>query len=346
MLNLEKKEAMFYSKTQNSTIKCELCHQSCNIPKSKTGLCGVRINESGKLYTLVYGRAAATGLDPIEKKPLFHFHPGSSTYSISTVGCNFRCNNCQNYEISQMPQKYMRIVGEELFPKEVVSSAKIYDCNSIAYTYTEPTIFFEYAYDTARIANKEGIKNIFVTNGYISKDPLNTIEPYLDAANIDLKSFSDDFYKKNCGARLEPVLDNIKLYKKLGIWIEITTLIIPTLNDSKEELKSIAKFIREVGEETPWHISAFSPMYELSNLSRTPIPVLKMARDIGIEEGLRYVYMGNVPTEHGEDTHCFKCGEMLIRRYGYEILSNKIEDSKCPICKSKIDGVEISQKNN
>ena len=342
MLNLEKKEAMFYSKTQNSTIKCTLCNQSCNIPNGKTGLCGVRINDSGKLYSLVYGKAAATGLDPIEKKPLFHFHPGSSTYSISTVGCNFRCENCQNYEISQMPQKYERIVGDELFPKEVVSSAKRYDCKIIAYTYTEPTIFFEYAYDTARIAKKEGIKNIFVTNGYISKDPLNAIQPYLDAANIDLKSFSDDFYKKNCGARLQPVLDNIKLYKKLGIWIEITTLIIPTLNDSKKELKSIAKFIRDVGEDIPWHISAFSPMYELSNLSRTSLQVLKMARDIGIEEGLRYVYVGNVPTESGEDTYCFKCGEKLIHRYGYEILSNKIEDSKCPMCKSKIDGVEIS----
>jgi pyruvate formate lyase activating enzyme len=342
MLNLEKKEAMFYKENQNSTINCELCHQSCSIPKGKSGLCGVRINESGKLYTLVYGKAAATGLDPIEKKPLFHFHPGSSTYSISTVGCNFKCKNCQNYEISQMPQKYERIIGEELPPKEVVSAAKRYNCKSIAYTYTEPTIFFEYAYDTARFANKEGIKNIFVTNGYISKDPLIAIEPYLDAANIDLKSFSEDFYKKNCGARLEPVLDNIRLYKKLGIWIEITTLIIPTLNDSKEELQSIAKFIRDVGEEIPWHISAFSPMYEFFNLPRTPVSVLKMARDIGIEEGLRYVYMGNVPTEGGEDTYCYKCGEKLIHRYGYEILSNRIEVSKCPVCKSKIDGVGIS----
>jgi pyruvate formate lyase activating enzyme len=293
MLNSEKKEAMFYEKTQNSTIKCGLCRQSCIILEGKRGLCGVRISESGKLYTLVYGKAAATGLDPIEKKPLFHFHPGSSTYSISTVGCNFRCKNCQNFEISQLPKEYGRIVGEELPPEEVVSATKRYNCKSIAYTYTEPTIFFEYAYDTARLANTEDIKNIFVTNGYISEEPLMTIEPYLDAANIDLKSFSDDFYKKNCGARLEPVLDNIRLYKKLGIWIEITTLIIPTLNDSKEELRSIAKFIRGVGEEIPWHISAFSPMHELLNLSRTPAQILKLARDIGIEEGLRYVYMGN-----------------------------------------------------
>ena len=341
MLNLEKKEAMFYSKTQNSTIKCTLCNQSCNVPNGKTGLCGVRINDSGKLYSLVYGKAAATGLDPIEKKPLFHFHPGSSTYSISTVGCNFRCENCQNYEISQMPQKYERIVGDELFPKEVVSSAKRYDCKIIAYTYTEPTIFFEYAYDTARIAKKEGIKNIFVTNGYISKDPLNAIQPYLDAANIDLKSFSDDFYKKNCGARLQPVLDNIKLYKKLGIWIEITTLIIPTLNDSKKELKSIAKFIRDVGEDIPWHISAFSPMYELSNLSRTSLQVLKMARDIGIEEGLRYVYVGNVPGDAGEHTYCYSCGKLLIERVGFTIGQYHIANAQCPECNAPIDGVGL-----
>jgi len=339
MLNSEKKEAMFYKKAQNSTIKCGLCRQSCIILEGKRGLCGVRINESGKLYSLVYGKAAATGLDPIEKKPLFHFHPGSSTYSISTIGCNFRCKNCQNFEISQIPKEYGRIVGEDLPPEEVVSTTKRYNCKSIAYTYTEPTIFFEYAYDIARLANAEGINNIFVTNGYISEEPLMAIEPYLDAANIDLKSFSDDFYKKICGARLEPVLDNIRLYKKLGIWIEITTLIIPTLNDSEEELRSIAKFIRDVGEDIPWHVSAFSPIYELLNLSRTPASALKLARDIGIEEGLRYVYMGNVPAEGGEDTYCYKCGEKLIRRYGYEILSNRVEDSKCPICKSKIDGI-------
>ncbi|MFC1507308.1 AmmeMemoRadiSam system radical SAM enzyme [Thermoproteota archaeon] len=341
MLNSEKKEAMFYEKTKNSTIKCGLCRQSCIILEGKRGLCGVRISESGKLYTLVYGKAAATRVDPIEKKPLFHFHPGSSTYSISTVGCNFRCKNCQNFEISQLPKEYGRIVGEELPPEEVVSATKRYNCKSIAYTYTEPTIFFEYAYDTARLANNEGIKNIFVTNGYISEEPLMAIEPYLDAANIDLKSFSDDFYKKNCGARLEPVLDNIRLYKKLGIWIEITTLIIPTLNDSEEELRSIAKFIRGVGEEIPWHVSAFSPMHELLNLSRTPAQILQLARDIGIEEGLRYVYMGNVPAEGGEGTYCYKCGEKLIHRYGYEILRNRVEDSKCPICKSKIDGIRM-----
>lgn len=339
MSNLEKKEAMFYEKKENSTITCKLCQQNCTIFNSKRGLCGVRINESGKLYTLNYGKTAATGLDPIEKKPLFHFHPGSTTYSISTVGCNFKCKNCQNYEISQMPKDYGRIVGEELPPEEVVYAAKRYDCKSIAYTYTEPTIFFEYAYDTARLANDKDVKNIFVTNGYISKEPLMAIEPYLDAANIDLKSFSDDFYRKICGARLDPVLDNIRLYKKLGIWIEITTLIIPTLNNFKEELRNIAKFIRDVGEEIPWHVSAFSPMYKLSHLSRTTISDLRMARDIGVEEGLRYVYMGNVPSEGGEDTCCYKCGEKLIRRYGYEILSNGIEDSKCPICKSKIDGI-------
>ena len=341
MVGLGRKEAMFYDVLEKSTVKCHLCYQNCTIPEGKRGICGVRVNEGGKLYTLVYGKAAATGLDPVEKKPLFHFHPGTSTYSISTVGCNFRCRNCQNHEISQMPKNYGPIVGEDLPPEEVVKAAKRYECKSIAYTYTEPAIFFEYAYETARLASKEGIKNIFVTNGYISEEALRTIRPYLDAVNIDLKSFSDEFYRESCGARLQPVLDNIKLHKELGIWMELTTLIIPTLNDSEEELRKIARFIKNVGEEIPWHVSQFHPMYQLLQLPRTPVSTLEMARKVGIEEGLRYVYEGNVPGAEGENTYCYKCKQRLIRRFGYEILENKVKDSKCSRCGADIDGVGL-----
>jgi len=336
------KEAMFYEKLDGNVVKCDLCSHRCGrITNSKRGICGVRENRDGTLYSLVYGKAVAHAVDPIEKKPLFHFLPGSKAYSIATVGCNFRCGNCQNFEISQMPRERNVIIGEDVTPEEIVATAKQYKCESIAYTYTEPTIFFEYAYDTAKLASKEGIKNVFVTNGYITEEALVEIKPYLDAANIDLKSFSDDFYRKNCGARLSPVLDSIRLHKSLGIWIEITTLIIPTLNDSEENLRKIAEFIKDVGEEIPWHISRFHPMYQLLDLPRTPIATLHKAREIGLEVGLRYVYEGNVPGEVGENTYCYNCGKPLIRRHGYAILENKIKDSECSYCGAKIDGVHM-----
>ncbi len=335
------KEAMFYVEQGDDLVLCNLCSHRCKIPESKRGICGVRQNKKGKLYTLVYEKAVSRAVDPIEKKPFFHFLPGSQAYSIATVGCNFRCANCQNYEISQMVREHDWIVGEDFPPEEVVRAAKLSNCKSIAYTYTEPTIFFEYAYDTAKLASKEGIKNVFVTNGYITEEALTEIKPYLDAANIDLKSFSEDFYRKNCGARLDPVLDSIKLHKSLGIWIEITTLIIPTLNDSEKELRKIAEFIKEVGEEIPWHISQFYPTYKLLDLPRTPIATLRRAREIGLEVGLRHVYEGNVPGEAGENTYCYKCGKLLIRRYGYQILEDKIENSACSYCGAKIEGVNM-----
>ena len=334
------REAMFYEKLDDKMVKCNLCSHRCSrIADSKRGICGVRENRDGKLYSLVYGRVAARSVDPIEKKPLFNFLPGSRSYSIATVGCNFRCTNCQNYDISQLPKERGIIVGQDVSPEEIVSAAKRNNCESIAYTYSEPTIFFEYAYDIAKHAKKEGIKNVFVTNGYITPEALREISPYLDAANIDLKSFSDDFYRKNCGARLEPVLDSIRLYKSLGIWTEITTLIIPSLNDSEEELHKIAEFIKEVGEETPWHITQFHPIYKLIDLPRTPVTILRRAREIGLEAGLRYVYEGNVPGENGENTYCYNCGKLLIRRFGYQILENKIKNSACTYCGAKIDGV-------
>jgi pyruvate formate lyase activating enzyme len=334
------KEAMFYEKLDDNLVNCNLCAHRCRkIADSKRGICGVRENKGGKLYSLVYGKIIARSIDPIEKKPLFQFLPGSLSYSIATLGCNFRCDNCQNYDISQLPKIRNTIIGQETKPEEIVESAKSNNCKSIAYTYSEPTIFFEYAYDVAKLAQKEGLKNVFVTNGYTTHEALQKIGPYLDAANIDLKSFSDDFYRNNCGARLEPVLEAIKLYKKLGIWTEITTLIIPTLNDKEEELRQIAEFIKGVGKETPWHISQFHPTYKLIDLPRTPVETLRKARQIGLETGLRYVYEGNVAGETGENTFCHNCGKILIRRFGYKIQENNIQNLNCPQCGTKIDGV-------
>jgi pyruvate formate lyase activating enzyme len=272
---LNMKEAMFYE-TLGGKVRCHLCNHQCVIREGKRGICSVRENRGGRLYSLVYGRSVATGIDPIEKKPFFNFYPGSTAYSIATAGCNFRCLNCQNWDISQMPKgKEGRIIGEELLPEKVVTEAGSRGCRSIAYTYTEPTIFFEYAYDTARLAYKEGIKNVFVTNGYTSSEAIKEIAPFLDAANVDLKGYSEDFYHKICGAKLQPVLDNIRLYKELGVWVEVTTLIIPGYNDDENQLKGIAGFIKSVDETIPWHVSAFYPAFKLLDIPPTPVDSLR-----------------------------------------------------------------------
>jgi pyruvate formate lyase activating enzyme len=333
------KEALFYEKLDNHAVQCHLCAHHCVIARGKRGICGVRENRGGILCTLVYSRSIAENIDPIEKKPLFNFLPGSKSFSIATAGCNFRCLHCQNYDISQMPRNRDAIIGRNLSPDDIVLLAKQNGCESISYTYTEPTIFYEYAYDTAKIASAEGLKNVFVTNGYITEEPLRKISPYLDAANIDLKSFTEGFYKKICGAKLQPVLDAIKLYRDLNIWIEITTLIIPTHNDSSPELEQIASFIKGLGAEIPWHITAFHPTYRLMDQSPTPMSSLMQAREIGMRAGLRYVYVGNVPGEQGENTYCYKCGELLIERYGFKIVRYGIIDAQCPKCQAKIDGV-------
>jgi len=258
------KEALFYEKREEKTVQCMLCRHRCIIGAGKRGICGVRENRDGTLYSLVYGFPCSYHVDPIEKKPLFHFYPGSRAFSIATVGCNFQCLHCQNHDISQMPRETQRIYGEKMEPSEVVELAERSHCRSISYTYTEPTIFYEYAMDIARLAKEKGIANNFVTNGYIEEEPLRTTRPYLDAANIDLKGFDASFYRKICKAELSGVLDTIRSYKKLGIWIELTTLVIPGYNDSDEDFRSIARFIRnELGPETPWHVSAFYPTYKL-----------------------------------------------------------------------------------
>ncbi len=337
----EMKEARFYENIGDNTVRCHLCAHLCKIVDGRRGICGVRENRGGRLFTHVYGRVISRNIDPIEKKPLFHFYPGTRSYSIATVGCNFRCLHCQNYEISQMPKERGLILGEDVNPEEIVRDALNHKSSSISYTYTEPTIFMEYAYDISKLAVASGLKNVFVTNGYMTKEALLEINPFLHAANVDIKSFREDFYKRVCGAKLSPVLDSITLMKEIGIWVEATTLIIPTQNDSEEELRDIARWIYKTSPSIPWHISAFYPAYKMTNLPRTPVSVVERAREIGLEEGLRYVYTGNIPGDPGESTYCYKCGNMLIERYGFYIRENRIKDSTCPYCNVEIDGVGL-----
>ncbi|MEW6103565.1 MAG: AmmeMemoRadiSam system radical SAM enzyme [bacterium] len=331
------KEAFLYEK-KDDFVECHLCSHRCRIKQGKRGICGVRENRDGILYSLVHNLACSCNIDPIEKKPFFHFLPGSYSLSVATVGCNLACKFCQNWTISQAPKDEDGIFGEELPPSRIVKTAKVKGCKSISYTYTEPTIFFEYAFETANIAKKEGLYNNFVTNGYMSPEALKMIAPYLDAANVDLKG-DDNFYKTLCNARQEPVLSSIRLMKELGIWVEITTLLIPEKNTSSGILSDIAKFIKEVGEETPWHISRFHPNYKMLDIPPTPISFIERAREIGKNAGLRYVYSGNIPGDPGENTYCYQCKEPIINRIGFSVLSNSLKDGVCPNCKAKIDGI-------
>lgn len=334
------KEAMFYTKLDGNRVRCGLCRFGCLIGSGQRGHCRVRENRDGVLYSLVYGNLVAEHVDPIEKKPLFHLLPGSRSYSVATVGCNFRCLHCQNYTIAQPDERSIERAGAFVAPQTVVERAIATGCASIAYTYTEPTIFFEYAYDTAKLAKEAGLKNIFVTNGYITGEALSAIAPYLDAANIDLKGFSESFYRDVVGASLGEVLDCIRDYKRHGIWVELTTLVIPNRNDSEEELRGIARFIaEEVGGETPWHVTQFYPTHRLTDQPRTPVETLRRAREIGLQAGLRYVYEGNVPGEGGENSYCPSCRSLLIGRYGYLVEKNLLSGGKCPGCGAAIEGV-------
>ena len=332
------KEAMLWEKGEKGKVHCLLCAHSCKIEDDSYGFCGMRQNRGGVLYTYAYGSVIANHVDPIEKKPLYHFLPGTSAYSIATIGCNFRCTFCQNWTISQLSARSEDMEGYEMKPEEIVREAERNWCRSISYTYTEPTVFFEYAYDTARIAKKKGIANTFVTNGYMTKQAIEEIKPYLDAANIDLKFFSDKSYSKICGGKLQPVLDSIRNMKDAGIWVEVTTLIVPGENDSEKELRGIAKFLAETGKDIPWHISRFHPDYKYTSSYPTPIETIKRAKEIGKEEGLKYIYIGNVPTQ-GE-TVCPGCGKVMIERSGFtaEVLED-FDQGKCASCGTLIEGV-------
>jgi pyruvate formate lyase activating enzyme len=359
-------EALFYERLPGNEVRCTLCPHDCRIRDGGRGACAVRYNQRGVLYTVVYDKVVSREIDPVEKKPLFHFLPGSRAYSIATVGCNMRCAFCQNWEISQWPKEMLphglapvaqasapvcpqlagiedAIPGERVTPQQIVDSALASGCPSIAYTYTEPTIFYELAYDTAVLARAKGLRNIFHTNGFISEAPLRRLAPVLDAANVDLKYFNPDSYRRISRARLEPVLDAIRLSRALGVWVEVTTLVIPGVNDSDEELRKIAGFVASVGCEVPWHVSQFYPAWKMLDRPPTPRETLRRAASLGRAAGLRYVYEGNVPGE-GENTSCPGCRAPLIRRFGYRILENRVRGGKCPDCGFTIDGVGLSPR--
>ncbi|OEU62563.1 MAG: AmmeMemoRadiSam system radical SAM enzyme [Desulfuromonadales bacterium C00003094] len=335
-------EALLYKKLPDQLVRCRLCAHCCTIADGHRGLCQVRENRGGTLYTLVYGRTISQAADPIEKKPLYHFHPGSRSFSISTPGCNFRCAWCQNWEISQMPREQHMVGGHPARPEQIVATAQRNGCRSIAYTYTEPTIFFEYARDTAILAREAGLANVFVSNGYMTDEALDMARNWLDAANVDLKAFREETYRRHIGAHLQPVLDSLKAMKALGIWIEITTLIVPGLNDDPQELKELAEFVcRELGADTPWHISRFFPCYQMAHTPPTPVATLHRAAEIGRAAGLRHIYLGNVDEE--TNTFCPKCNELLIRRIGFNVVENHIAaDSSCPTCSETLAGVDMA----
>jgi pyruvate formate lyase activating enzyme len=333
-------EALFYTKNNDSSIDCFLCNHRCHIKDGSYGICKIRLNKKGRLYSLNYGKVVAANIDPIEKKPLYHFLPGSKSYSIACVGCNFQCGFCQNWQISQAKiAKELNLFEYRLAPKSIIEQALANKCPSISYTYTEPTIYFEFAYECAKLAKEKGLLNVFVTNGYMSKESLRQIKPYLDAANVDLKSYREDFYNKTCKAKLEPVLENISFMKELGIWVEITTLVISGLNDSAKELKDIVNFIYALDKSIPWHISAFHPDFELMQIAPTQASTLEIAYNLAKEKGLKYVYTGNLCTTAGSDTLCPSCKKVLIQRKGFFVKFNKIENTKCLYCGQNIEGV-------
>ncbi|MEA3465911.1 MAG: AmmeMemoRadiSam system radical SAM enzyme [Thermodesulfobacteriota bacterium] len=336
------REAMFWTAQQGGVVRCDLCRFHCKIGDGKRGRCRVRENCDGVLFSLNYGLAVASHVDPIEKKPLFHVYPGSRSYSIAAMGCNFRCLHCQNSSISQLEPPNVEVRGQSLSPQAIVDAALAADCRSIAYTYSEPTVFYEYAYDTACLAHEAGLANVFVSNGSIAEAPLRQLAPVLDAANIDLKGFSKDFYRTVCGGDLDQVLESLKLYRQLGIWLEVTTLLIPGYNDDEAQLQSVASFIVDnLGVETPWHVTAFYPSYRLLDVPPTPAATLIKAQQIGISAGLRYVYIGNVVSAGGENSICHECGQPVIVRRGFEMVANGLQRGGCPNCGTLFAGVGL-----
>ncbi len=328
-------------KREKGKIRCSLCSHRCLIEEGKRGVCAVRENREGKLHSLVYGKIVAAHIDPVEKKPLYHFYPGHASFSMASVGCNFRCLFCQNADIAQLPRDHGgKIAGRDMKPEQLVDDALTDGCLSMAYTYTEPTVWYEFTKDCGELARKKGLKNIYVTNGFMTKEMIDDAK-FIDAANVDLKAFSDDFYKEICGARLEPVLESLKYLKKKGVWVEVTTLVIPDKNDSDDELRQDAEFVAdEMGRETPWHISAFHPDYKMRDVPPTPPETLKRAYQIGKDAGLEHVYVGNVSIDTGTDTVCPECGAKVIRRRWMRVMENRLDErGRCPECGRKISGV-------
>lgn len=330
-----RKEAILYEKV-GKALNCKICERRCIISGGKTGFCEMRENKDGKIYSLNYAAASSVGVDPIEKKPLFHFYPGTSVFSIGSVGCNFRCRHCQNWGISQTQLE--KIPTREILPEDAISLTKEYGCKSIAWTYNEPTMWFEYTLDSAKLAKTSGIKTIYVTNGYMTEESFDEIKSYLDAANIDLKGMSEKFYSELCEAQLQPVLDNIVRMHDAKIHIEITNLMIPKYNDSDEDITALVDFmVDEVGVEVPLHFTRFFPQYKLTEVPPTEVKLLEKAQRIAKDAGMKYVYIGNVPSAGGENTYCPECGELIIERDGFEVVSNREKMQECPTCKARID---------
>jgi len=336
--NLSKVEARFYKKHPDREIECTLCPRFCKLSDKERGYCGVRENMGGTYYTLVYGKACSIHVDPIEKKPLFHFLPNNQALSIATAGCNVNCKFCQNWEISQVRPEQINHV--DFPPTSVVKSAQANKCPIIAYTYSEPIVFYEYMYDTSQQARKKGIKNVVITGGHINPTPLKELIQVVDAIKIDLKSFSQEFYTNYVRGKLQPVLDAIKIVANSTIWMEIVYLVIPTLNDTPEEIRSMCQWVlREIGPDVPLHFSRFHPMYLMKNLPPTPISTLERARNIAIKEGIHYVYIGNVPGHKAENTYCPNCKNILIKRMGYQIQIINLTNGKCKFCNNPIPGI-------
>ena len=331
---------MLWESLDGQKVRCQLCGHKCVIAAGEYGLCRVRQNVAGTLKSHSYAAVVAMNVDPIEKKPLFHFLPGTQSLSIATAGCNFQCEFCQNWQISQSPQTGRIVGGKAVSPEQIVTAAINYDCKSISYTYTEPTIFFELAYETSKLARERGLKNCFVSNGFMTPLAVETIAPYLDAINVDLKAFRDETYRTVMKARLEPVLTCLKALVAAGIWVEVTTLVVPEMNDSPDELRDIADFIAgQLGPHVPWHISRFHGDYKRAAAPSTPIETLRLACRIGAEAGLKYVYCGNVPGEMDERTYCSACRAVLIDRVGFGTSAVHIANGCCENCGELIKGV-------
>jgi len=328
----------FFRPLDHQKIQCQLCPRGCLVAHKQRGFCGVRENREGRYYSLVYGNPCAVHIDPIEKKPFYHVLPASTSFSIATAGCNFRCKFCQNWEISQTtPEETYNVA---LPPEQVVDLAKRARSRSIAYTYVEPTIFFEYMLETARLARKEGILNVYHSNGFINPDPLMELCRYLNAANIDLKGFTEEYYSTMSQGRLAPVLQSLKILKSQRVHVEITTLVVPTQNDDPETIQKMCQWIEsELGPDTPLHFSRFYPLYKLRNLPPTPVATLEKCRQVATEAGLQYVYIGNVPGHEGEWTFCPGCKKLLIHRQGYGILEINVSKGKCKFCGKPIPGI-------
>ncbi len=329
--------ALLWRPLKNDTVQCRLCAHFCRIGAGETGKCGVRRNDGGQLFSLSHDSIAALNLDPVEKKPLFHFLPGSTTLSLGTPGCNLDCAFCQNWSLSQPPRQGLPVEGRAIPPKEIVRMAHTSGAASIAYTYSEPTIFFELMLETATLARRDGLANIMVSNGFQSPECLDALDGLIQAANIDLKSFRDEFYRDVCGARLGPVLENLAHMKRLGWHLEVTTLVIPDENDSDAELRDIARFLRtELGADVPWHVSRFHPCHRMMNHRPTPLDTLKRAWDIGRAEGLHHVFVGNVPGSGLENTVCPGCGKTVVERSGFTVQRNRLRQGACPECGQEV----------